>query len=276
MFPQGPASFSISVGVFDKAADSLYYGEIYFLRTGETLSLFLKSILLSLLMAGMGVGDCPAQPATGTPSALSTDKDYQELFQGYWRDAQRGDAKAMGVVGLMFEKGLGCPKDYEKAFHWLMRGAQKGDDEAQNNLGFLYYRGLWVPENGAEALRWFTKAADQGLASAQENLGLLYGEGHGVPKDDAKALVWFQKAAQQDYLEAQINLGQMLSIGEGAPKDMIEADKWFTLALKHSIDDGALLENLRNDLEWLEKHMAQKDIDEAKNRADAWHPSVNP
>jgi TPR repeat protein len=200
----------------------------------------------------------------------------QEIFRSNLREAKRGNAQAMGVVGLMYRRGLGCPKDQAEALEWLEKGAQKGDTDAENNLGFLYFQGSGVKQDDAEALKWFRKAAAQGLASAEGNLGLMYGRGSGVHKDYALALEWFKKAAGQDDSDSQVNLAQMLSLGEGGPQDYIESHKWFSLALKdHSLENSQVSE-LRNDIEWLEKHMTGKQVAEARKRAETWKPGEDP
>lgn len=197
----------------------------------------------------------------------------QRFFERTLLDAKKGDSKAMGILGLLYEKGEGTAKDLDQAFQWSKKGAQKGDAAAQNNLGFLYFRGLGVKEDDAEALRRFRKAAAQGLASAQANLGLMFARGTSVPKDYALALEWFQKAADQGDMEAQVNLAQMFSLGQGAPKDLVASYQWFTLALKHSRLDKAKLEELRDDLQWLEKRMTGAQVAEAKKKAQEWRES---
>ena len=66
----------------------------------------------------------------------SANKDYKPFFHSNLREAERGDAKAMGILGLMYEKGLGCEKNLAEALDWLKKGARKGDADAENNLGF--------------------------------------------------------------------------------------------------------------------------------------------
>jgi TPR repeat protein len=204
------------------------------------------------------------------------DRDYTKAFRLTKIDAERGDPKAMGNLGLLYEKGLGTPVDLKLAAQWLQRAARKGDASAQNNLGFLYFKGLGVKQDHALALKWFLKAAKQGLASAEGNLGLLYGGGFGVPRDDAKALEWFKKAAEQDDLDAQVNLAHMLSLGQGAPQDNVAAYQWFYLALQHENLEDTRKTELREDLQWLEKHMSEAEVDQARQRASAWKPASTP
>jgi TPR repeat protein len=203
----------------------------------------------------------------------SAKRDYKQFFHSNLREAERGDAKAMGVLGLMYAKGLGCEKDQAEALKWLKKGAQKGDADTENNLGFMYFQGIGVTEDDAEALKWFNKAAAQGLASAEGNLGLMYGRGAGgVHKDYAQSLEWFKKAAEQNDADSQVNLAQMLSVGEGGPKDYVESHKWFSLALKYHSLESSQVSELRNDIEWLEKHMTGKETDEAQKRTEEWKP----
>ena len=102
----------------------------------------------------------------------------------------------------------------------------------------------------------------------------MYGRGAGgVHKDYAQSLEWFKKAAEQNDADSQVNLAQMLSLGEGGPKDYIESHKWFSLALKHHSLEKSQVSELRNNIEWLEKHMTGKETDEAQKRAEDWKPS---
>jgi TPR repeat protein len=222
------------------------------------------------------LGACPPLFAQefDDPSQTSLEaKDYNKVFHQTKIDAERGDPKAAGNLGLLYQKGLGTPANNELALQWLTRAAKKGDASAQNNLGFLYFKGLGVKPNYAQALKWFQKAADQDLASAETNLGLMYGEGLGVSRDYAKAFAYFKKAAEQDDLDAQVNLGMMYSLGEGTSQNDVEAYKWFYLALQHAIPEDEKRTEIRDDIQWLEKHMKNEDIDLARQEASAWKPA---
>ncbi|HEY5038183.1 MAG TPA: tetratricopeptide repeat protein [bacterium] len=234
------------------------------------ITFFLPLFYFSLLvLAPLGRAD----DSISDGLSVGQSKEEKDNFISCRNAAQRGDAQAMGLLGLMYEKGRGTTKDYGEALKWLQRGAKKGDAADQNNLGFLYLKGLGVKKDDAQALMWFQKAADQGLASAQENLGLMYGGGEGTHKDYEKAFGWFKKAAEQNDLEAQINLATLYSLGEGGPKDFVESHKWFSLALKHPSLSDNQLSDLRDDIEWLEKRMSGKSIAKAKKLAAVWEPS---
>jgi TPR repeat protein len=220
---------------------------------------------------------CPAAIlAQDFGDAVQTDmaeRDYAKAFESAKRDARRGDPKAQGDLGLLYEKGLGTTQDDKMAAYWLVKAAQKGDAESENNLGYLYFNGHGVIQDYAQALKWFQKAADQGLASAQSNLGLIYGAGLGVPKDYSKALEFFQKSADQDDLDAQVNLGMMYSLAEGTSQNNITAYLWFYRALQHTFTDEDKKNEVRDDIQWMEKHMSNEDVATAKTKAMHWRPN---
>lgn len=227
-------------------------------------AIFFLFLLLPLSLLAQDFSDA-VQTETGS-------KDYTKTFETAKIDAQQGDPKAQGDLGLLYEKGLGTPADDKLAVYWLTKAAKKGDLNSENNLGFMYFNGHGVAQDYAEAMRWFQKASDQGLASAQSNLGLMYGAGLGVPKDFAKALGFYKKAADQNDLDAQVNLGMMYSLGEGAPQDNKISYFWFYLALQHSFAGEDEKNEVRDDIQWLEKHMKNEEIDQARLKAIHWRP----
>ena len=93
---------------------------------------------------------------------------------------------------------------YGGAMNWYERQAEKGDAKAQFLLGILYERGAGPREKSAElAFGWFLKAATQGHAQAQYKTGIAYQSGIGTPADEAKAVGWYRRAAGQGLSEAQ-------------------------------------------------------------------------
>jgi TPR repeat protein len=66
----------------------------------------------------------------------------------------------------------------------------------------------------------------------------------------------------------------LYSLGEGTPKDNIEAYRWFYRAMQHDIPEDQKRTDLRDNLQWLEKHMEPKDVDEARRRAIHSQPGV--
>ena len=104
---------------------------------------------------------------------------------------------ALPATAQDFEKGLAAAKrgDHATALRELRPLAEKGDARAQEILGVIYAAGQGVPKDHAEAMKWFRKAAVQGDAAAQNALGFMYAAGRGVPQDYVLAHMWFSLAA---------------------------------------------------------------------------------
>ena len=108
--------------------------------------------------------------------------------------------------------------------------AEKGNAEAQYLLGIMYVEGKVVPQDYKVAMLWYRKAAEQGHARAQNSVGAMYGRGLGVPLDYQMAMSWYLKAAEQGYPVSQNSLGFMYLNGQGVPADLVQAYMWFSLA----------------------------------------------
>jgi TPR repeat protein len=88
-------------------------------------------------------------------------------------------------AGAAFDK-----KDYATAIQKYKAAGIKGDALAQGMVGAMYEEGLGIKKNSAEAVKWYKLAAAQGNASAQINLGLMYDDGKGVVQDYTRAHMW--------------------------------------------------------------------------------------
>jgi TPR repeat protein len=226
-------------------------------------------LLLLLLMPFL----CQAQDMGDLGDPVQTaiqEHDYFKAFDRAREGAEKGDAKAQGDLGLMYQKGLGTDPDMKKAAYWLGKAARRGDASAENNLGSLFVQGDGVKQDYDQARQWFEKAAAQGSTSAQFNLGLLYHEGFGVTKDPSKAFDYFHQAANQDDVDAEVALGMLYSLGEGVEKDYPHSYFWFHRALGHEVIDEDKRDEVRDDIQWLEKHMSNRDINFAKSQKDDW------
>ena len=88
-------------------------------------------------------------------------------------------------------------KDLDKARQLYIAGADKGNAKAMHNLAVLYAEGIDGKPDYRTASQWFRKAADNGVADSQYNLGILYARGIGVDQNLAESYKWFALAAQQ-------------------------------------------------------------------------------
>jgi hypothetical protein len=73
--------------------------------------------------------------------------------------AERGNAKALGLLGFLYEHGFGEPQAYEAAADTYARGAAQGNPFAQAMLGLLYDKGHGVPLDFVLAYKWLDLAA---------------------------------------------------------------------------------------------------------------------
>jgi uncharacterized protein len=108
--------------------------------------------------------------------------------------AEKGDASAMVVLGMMYHKGQGVPQKYDLALKYWHDAARKGNAKAQNNIGMAFQNGTGVGKDYAEAAKWYMLAAKKNDGLAYSNLGVLYKIGKGVEPDYKKSLEFLQRA----------------------------------------------------------------------------------
>src|SRR4029077_4594955 len=76
--------------------------------------------------------------------------------------AEKGHAKAMHNLAVLYAEGVDGKPNYRLAAHWFRKAADYGIADSQYNLAILYIRGIGVEQNLAESYKWFALAAEQG------------------------------------------------------------------------------------------------------------------
>ena len=191
--------------------------------------------------------------------------DYQAAAEESRRLADRGNAEAQYILGLMYIEGKGVPQDYKQAIVWLRKAAEQGNAEAQFSLGLINELGQGVPPDLARAAFRYGEAARLGHAEAQYKLGAMHYHGRGgVAKDFRIAAEWYRKAAEQGNAEAQLNLGQMYAEGMGVPLDLVRAYMWVSLAAASGLEDSGKIRDK------LAKRMTAGQIEGAQRMARKW------
>ena len=71
----------------------------------------------------------------------------------------RGNARAQGRLGFMYENGFGVPQAYDAAADLYQSAAAQGDPFAQSRLGLSYDKGHGVPKNVILSYKWLDLAA---------------------------------------------------------------------------------------------------------------------
>jgi TPR repeat protein len=149
----------------------------------------------------------------------------------------------------------------------LRRRAQAGSLEAQMAMATLCFQS--DPPELEEALEWFHKAAEQGNAQAQENYArnLLGIRG---TNSATEAVRYLQLSAEQGYSPAQYLLGSIVYTGKLLPCDKVAACQWILLAAR----DGE--RKAKSLLKELQLFLDKDQLAEARRRADAFEPKIQP
>ncbi|MGE0238107.1 MAG: tetratricopeptide repeat protein [Parvibaculaceae bacterium] len=194
--------------------------------------------ILALLLCLLAAAPALAQPSYEEAVLLYEDKDYKGARDIAEAAAKKGDARAMTMLGLFYQKGLGVAADLNKAVDWYAQAAEKNNLDAQYALAEIYLGGALGEADVERGRYWLIKAAAQGRPEAEHRLGLL--AAGDTPPDWTAAADWFRKAAAQDYSDAQYNLGVLYAEGRGVEQSKIKAGEWFARAAMKGHADAAL------------------------------------
>lgn len=115
--------------------------------------------------------------------------------------AEKGDARAMVLLGNMYAEGYGVEKDLTEAFFLYRGAAERNNPDGILATATLYQTGSGVPVNTRLAIMWFERGAKMGhQASAFFYAMHLYqgskGESYDFKPDHVAAYKWFRIAAR--------------------------------------------------------------------------------
>ena len=131
-------------------------------RTARLLALF-----AALLLTVMNTLPAAAQTMEEARAAYARG-DHATALRGFRMHAERGDAEAQLILGLMYDKGEDIPQDHTEAARWYRRAAEQGHAGAQNNLGVMYEYGDGVAQDLVQAHKWYNLAASRASSSERE------------------------------------------------------------------------------------------------------------
>lgn len=116
--------------------------------------------LSALLLVALGGVPAPVQANALGPGVAAFDRgDYVRAARELSPLAARGNARALGLLGFMYEHGFGVPQAYEAAFDLYCRGAIQDNPFAQAMLGLMYDKGHGVHQDYIQAYKWLNLAA---------------------------------------------------------------------------------------------------------------------
>jgi hypothetical protein len=117
--------------------------------------------------------------------------------------------------------------DYVRTARLLAPMAQRGNPRAMAMLGYMYENGFGVPQSYDTAVELYTGSAEGGDPTGQHLLGLMYDKGHGVDRDDVLAYKWLSLAAaaaplreREPYLRIRDAVASKMS-----PNDIVEGQR---------------------------------------------------
>jgi TPR repeat protein len=115
-----------------------------------------------MVLAGLsGISAMPSAHADALArgSAAYARGDYNRAARELTPLAQRGNARALGLLGFLYEHGFGEPQIYSVAADLYTQGAVRGDPFSQAMLGLMYDKGHGVPLDFVLAYTWLNLAA---------------------------------------------------------------------------------------------------------------------
>ena len=164
------------------------------------------------------------------------------------RLAERGDAHAQYMMGLLYRDGPLLIPDIQKAKHWLTQAAEHGLPEAQYALGKLFLSDDPEARDPDEGIRWLKQAAESGDHFAAYRLGKEYLSGEVVSKDATRATAWLTQSAEAGNQYAQYMLGKLYLTGQGVTHDQTQAMVWFSRSAAQGNQYAQFFLERQNDL----------------------------
>lgn len=98
------------------------------------------------------------------------EQNYEEALRYFRLSAKQQYADAIGMLGLMYEKGHAVEKNIRKALALYRRAVKRGSEDACYELGRCYEHGIGVSRNTKRALELYRQAAAKKCAAAKRAL----------------------------------------------------------------------------------------------------------
>lgn len=224
-------------------------------------------IFSALALTSQALAD-PYQDAFSAFSAAN----YPRALELVRPMAEKGDARAQSLLGVMYDFGNGVPKDRSRAVELYRKAAEQGFGEAEFYLAEK-------TQNPAEAAGWYLKAAEHGFVQAMGKLATRYESvGAGLPYDKAKATYWWRQAAEGGDTGAQWRLGLMYEQGIGVPVDLVQSLMWLDIAQGEAGPSHAIFEHPANPASTrrgLVLKMTPEQVADGDRRARTWMTAHN-
>ena len=152
--------------------------------------------------------------------ALDDSGKYKEALAFITPQAEAGDARAVTLVGYLYEVRM---SNIGEGVKWYKKAMGLNDSLAHSNMARIYYR-MTDYKLVAQTLEKASKLGDTG---ADAMLGNMYLNGIHFKKDYKKALVYIQKAVADDDPHALTDLAICYENSYGVARDMDKAIEFY-------------------------------------------------
>lgn len=106
---------------------------------------------------------------------LGLGKSYALAANSFKASAENDDSRAQCNLAIMYYFGLGgLDQSYDNAASWAQLGAHNGYFRAQGMLGYLYENGIGVECDCGEAAYWYRLALENEYHPAQTFMTFMY------------------------------------------------------------------------------------------------------
>lgn len=133
----------------------------------------LSRIFVVAIALGLAAPNLARADTLGAGTSAFNRSDYNNAARLLLPLAERGNARAQGMVGFMYATGQGLPQAYDAAGYWYTLAAEQGDTTAQYLLGLAYDKGQGVPQDDVAAYKWLNLAAAHAPKRMRENFAKL-------------------------------------------------------------------------------------------------------
>lgn len=185
----------------------------------------------------------------------------------YQAAADKGSAKAMNRIGVMYYRGEpGVLQDYTEAFKLICEAADQGEKEALANCGEMHTTGKGTPKDVKKGHGYYEKASEAGHTGALNTLGLAYKDGTDVEKDLVKAQSYFERSAAEGNPIGLFELAFMYENGKPIAKDIVKAHIYYNLSSARGLPKASQA------LQRVVTQMSPEEIAKAQTNAKDWKP----
>lgn len=130
-------------------------------------------LLIAAIVLGLASTSIAHADSLGAGIGAFNRGDYNTAARLLLPQAERGNARAQGMVGFMYATGQGLPQAYDAAGYWYRLAAEQGDTTSQYLLGLAYDKGQGVPQDDVAAYKWLNLAAAHAPRKTRENFAKL-------------------------------------------------------------------------------------------------------